>query len=277
MLSRRGRRVRAVPCAPCGLVIDNVSSRRAAGAACRRSRLVLSRGRECCPRGVFAPCPLEFGGVRRAPCRGPARLSPRPPCCSPALSSLCTITEPKWLGDSPRGCCFSGRTNLLFLPPVFSGKKTVGALRWAAVQSGVQRGAFRSAGRHQPVVSSRMDPGAGPCPVSLQSPRRAGGCGIPFIGARHAQWVGRGELPQSPPAPARGLAVAGRARKNVCPPLAGPKTSRAGPGWASGALGQLTCAPLRARTSGAAFSASHWLSAVSSLVRWLGGWLSSKH
>ena len=65
----------------------------------------------------------------------------------------------------------------------------------------MQRGALRSAGRHQPVVSSRMDPGAGPCPVSLQSPRRAGGCGIPFIGARHAQWVGRGELPQSPPAP----------------------------------------------------------------------------
>ena len=90
VLSRRGRRVRAVPRAPCGLVIDNVSSRRAAGAACRRSRLVLSRGRECCPRGVFAPCPLEFGGVRRAPCRGPARLSPRPPCCSPALSFLCT-------------------------------------------------------------------------------------------------------------------------------------------------------------------------------------------
>ena len=141
VLSRRGRRVRAVPCAPCGLVIDNVSSRRAAGAACRRSRLVLSRGRECCPRGVFAPCPLEFGGVRRAPCRGPARLSPRPPCCSPALSSLCTITEPKWLGDSPRGCCFSGRTNLLFLPPVFSREKD----SWCAPMGGspVRRAAWR--------------------------------------------------------------------------------------------------------------------------------------
>ena len=142
VLSRRGRRVRAVPCAPCGLVIDNVSSRRAAGAACRRSRLVLSRGRECCPRGVFAPCPLEFGGVRRAPCRGPARLSPRPPCCSPALSSLCTITEPKWLGDSPRGCCFSGRTNLLFLPPaVFSREK----YSWCASLGGspVRRAAWR--------------------------------------------------------------------------------------------------------------------------------------
>ena len=65
-------------------------SHRAARATCRRSRSVLPCGRECCPRRVFAPCPLKFDGARRAPGRGPARRSPRPPCCSPALSFLCT-------------------------------------------------------------------------------------------------------------------------------------------------------------------------------------------
>ena len=69
------------------------------------------------------------------------------------------------------------------------------AARWAAVKSFVQRGALRSAGRRLLVVSSRMDPRAGPCPVSLQSPRRAGGCGASLVGGRYARWVGRGQLP----------------------------------------------------------------------------------
>ena len=77
----------------------------------------------------------------------------------------------------------------------FPGKKTLGALPWAAVQSGSQRGAFSSAGRRLLVVSSRIDPRAGPCPVSLQSPRRAGGCGASLVGGRYARWVGRGQLP----------------------------------------------------------------------------------
>ena len=107
-------------------------SHRAARATCRRSRSVLPCGRECCPRRVFAPCTLLFDVARRAPCRGPARRLPRPPCCSPALFSLCTFTEQGWIGESPRGCCFSGRSSLLFLPPGISREKDT----WCASMGG---------------------------------------------------------------------------------------------------------------------------------------------
>ena len=52
----------------------------------RSSRAVVSAVRA----GCSPPWPLPFDVACRAPCRGPARRSPRPPCCSPTLSSPCT-------------------------------------------------------------------------------------------------------------------------------------------------------------------------------------------
>ena len=128
------------------------------------------------------------GGGLRGSCRG---LPAAHPLCSPCAPS------PIKAGSVNRleGAVFPGDPVFCFCRQAFPGKKTLGALPWAAVQSGSQRGAFSSAGGRLLVVSSRMDLRAGPCPVSVQSPRRAGGCGASLVGGRYARWVGRGQLP----------------------------------------------------------------------------------
>ena len=111
---------------------DGVSSIAAGPAASLDDTPSLPRSRGCCPPQVLGPCPLQFDVARRAPWRGAARQLPRPPCCSPALFSLCTFTEQGWIGESPRGCCFSGRSSLLFLPPGISREKDT----WCASMGG---------------------------------------------------------------------------------------------------------------------------------------------
>ena len=71
------------------------------------------------------------------------------------------------------------------------------------------------------------------------------------VGAMHGGWVGASS-PMTSPQSVPGLAATGRAGACVCTPQAGPTPAWAGPGLVLGALGQLACAPLRARTSGVA-------------------------
>ena len=73
-----------------------------------------------------------------------------------------------------------------------------------------------------------------------------------LVGAAHGGWVGASS-PMTSPHAVPGLAATGRAGACVCTPRAGPTPARAGPGLVLGALGQLACAPWRARTSGVAF------------------------